>query len=711
MEAGVNMNPFIKKIAKPVYEKAQDNSMGKRSIILAFTMRKLTRRFGSKEKASSYLAKNMHKFYITSTKFNKGTQIKNLFRKVDITIPKKGFIYFLDEFKNLSEEGHPIANISIDYSRVLRHSIYEYNEMYFNPKEGYRMRLYSDSDFIRNQQDMLDGIELLIYKIIKKLKKSNRSDRTKYVHFFEDMIDEPAKHFEEALQRILFFNQLLWQTGHELNGLGRLDKILEDYYFDDINNGIISQEEAYGLIKEFIKTLHSYYWFKSAALMGDTGQVIVLGGKYDDEYGEYYFYNDLTYMFIQAIKELQLPDPKVLLRVSNQTPRDLIELSLETINTGIGSPLFSNDEMVIDRMVEFGYDREDATDYVVSACWEPSAVGKGFEQNNIYSISFLKPLNEFFDNETDDFLKNILSYDELFNSYKYYLKKEAESLIQDLDNISWNEDPMLSLFIDDCNDRNLDISKGGAKYNNYGITTVGLANTVNSLYNVKKLVFEDKKYSLIELNKMRKNNFKKDKYQDAFNELKSNNPSFGMDNEEILSISNDIISFLEDCLKDYTNKFGGKVKFGLSAPSYITAGSEVTASFDGRKDGEPFSTHISLDSNKDFTEILRFASKLDYGGCKFNGNVIDLMLSPDFIKDHMEKFTDFIYSSIKLGFFQMQMNVVSSRILIEAKEDPEAYPNLIVRVWGFSAYFNDLPEEYQDLLIERALRNEGKKAI
>lgn len=118
-----------------------------------------------------------------------------------------------------------------------------------------------------------------------------------------------------------------------------------------------------------------------------------------------------------------------------------------------------------------------------------------------------------------------------------------------------------------------------------------------------------------------------------------------------------------------------------------------------------------MDSNKDFTEILRFASKLDYGGCKFNGNVIDLMLSPDFIKDHMEKFTDFIYSSIKLGFFQMQMNVVSSRILIEAKEDPEAYPNLIVRVWGFSAYFNDLPEEYQDLLIERALRNEGKKAI
>ena len=704
------MNPFIKKIAKPVYHKAQDNSLGKRSIILAFTMRKLTRKLGTKEKASSYLAKNMHRFYVTGTKFNKGTQIKNLFRKVDIHIPKSGFIFFLDEFKNLSEDGHIIDNISIDYSKVLKTSVYEYNEFYFHPKAGRGFARDLSSDFIKNQLDALDGIELLIYRIIKKLRNSNHTDRAKFARYFENMIDKPAEHFEEALQRILFYNQLLWQTGHGLNGLGRLDKILEDYYFDDLNSGFITQEEVYDLIKSFLKTLHTYYWYKSAALMGDTGQVIILGGKYDDEYGEYYFYNDLTYMFIQAIKELQLPDPKVLLRVSEETPRDLIELSLETINTGIGSPLFSNDEVVIDKMIEFGYDKEDANNYVVSACWEPSAVGKGFEQNNINFISFLKPLNEVFDDETEQFLDNILSFDELFNSYKYYLKKDADELIAFLDDIEWNKDPMLSLFIDDCNDRNMDISQGGAKYNHYGITTVGLANTVNSLYALKKLVFEERKYSLNELNKIRKNNFKKDKYQSVLNDLKNVSPRFGMDDEDILDISQEIVQFLEDCFKDYTNKFGGKIKFGLSAPSYISAGAEISASFDGRKAGEPLSTHISLDTSKDFTEVLRFASKLDYGGAKFNGNVVDLMLSPNFIKNHSDKFTDFIYSSIKLGFFQMQMNVVDSRTLIEAKENPEAHPNLIVRVWGFSAYFNDLPEEYQDLLISRALKNEGKIA-
>ena len=156
------MNPLFKKFAKKTYHKAQDNSLGKRSITLAFTMRKLTRKFGSKEKASSYLAKNMHRYYISSTSFNKGTQIKNLFRKVEIDIPKEGFIFFLDEFKNLSEDGHIIDNISIDYSKVLKSSVYEYNEIYFHPKAGRGFARDLSSDFIKNQLDTLDGIELLI---------------------------------------------------------------------------------------------------------------------------------------------------------------------------------------------------------------------------------------------------------------------------------------------------------------------------------------------------------------------------------------------------------------------------------------------------------------------------------------------------------------------------------------------------------------------
>lgn len=694
------MNPIIKSIAKPIFFKAQNNSLGRKSINLAFTYRKLNRRFNNPKEAGSFLVKNISNVYYTNTKLNKGTQIKELLSNVRINIPSEGFVFFLDEFKNLSEDGSVIDNISIDYGRAVDFSLSHYKTIYFKASES------KESPFLKNQIDMIEGIELFIHSIIKELAKSPRNDKEEYIQYFENIINKPAEHFKEALQRILFFNQLLWQTGHGLNGLGRLDKILGSLYEKDIIDGIITRDESLLLIKDFLNALHSYYWFKSAALMGDTGQVIILGGKQSDGT---YFSNELTYLFIEAINELQLPDPKALLRVSNETPRDLIELSLKTINTGCGSPLLSNDDIVIERMIDFEYDREDAYNYVVSACWEPSAVGKGLEQNNMNFISYLKPLNEFFDNESEDKLNSIKDFDSLFSIYKEYLKKEADELIGILDSAEFNEDPLLSMFIDDCNERQLDISEGGAKYNHFGITTVSLANTVNSLYNLKQLVFEDKKYSLGELNKIRKNNFKDN---DGLIELLKSNPShYGRDDEEIIQLTNEIIIHLENCFKDYRNRFGGRIKFGLSAPSYISAGQELSASFDGRRDGEPFSTHISSDSNEDYTELMQFASKLDYNGCKFNGNVVDLMASPDFIKNNFDKFADFLEISGRLGYFQMQMNVVDSQTLIEAKKNPELYPNLIVRVWGFSAYFNDLPMEYKDLLIERALRNEGKLAV
>jgi len=117
--------------------------------------------------------------------------------------------------------------------------------------------------------------------------------------------------------------------------------------------------------------------------------------------------------------------------------------------------------------------------------------------------------------------------------------------------------------------------------------------------------------------------------------------------------------------------------------------------------------HISCKKAVGYTELISFASQLKYTGIAFNGNVVDFMLTPSFIENNFEKFLTFLKLAIKKGFFQMQMNVVSSSTLIKAKENPELYKNLIVRVWGFSAYFNELPEEYKDYLIERAKISEN----
>ena len=152
------------------------------------------------------------------------------------------------------------------------------------------------------------------------------------------------------------------------------------------------------------------------------------------------------------------------------------------------------------------------------------------------------------------------------------------------------------------------------------------------------------------------------------------------------------------------------MKFGLSSPNYIELGLTTPATLDGRRAGQPLGVHISNPKGVAYTELVMFASNLNYSGIRSNGNVLDYFVPPAIINDEQEKFLMFLKAAIVSGFFQMQMNVTDSAELIDAKKNPGKYPDLIVRVWGFSAYFDELPEEYKDVLIERALACEGKTA-
>jgi len=259
------------------------------------------------------------------------------------------------------------------------------------------------------------------------------------------------------------------------------------------------------------------------------------------------------------------------------------------------------------------------------------------------------------------------------------------------------------MFTQGCSEKGVDISDGGAIYNNYGVTSVGMGSVCDTLLNIKRFVFKEKKYKLEELNNLRKNNFKN---SDAvYERLRSAEHHFAHDEQEAEDLVNRIIAHSNSIVNEYKNPLGGKVKFGLSSPFYIRDAKSAPADFAGRRSGDPYGTHISC-FDASYTEIVNFASKLDYSGHAFNGNAIDYFLSPSFIIDNIDKFVLFIKSSIRIGFFQMQMNIMDSATLIDAKMNPEKYPGLIVRVWGFSAYFNDLPDEYKNVLIERALQSE-----
>ena len=664
-------------------------------LLYIFLICKYKRKYKSVLKIVAFMIKAIFKVRLPNKKLSKGKQIRKLFNKIKIQIePSDSFIYNIDVFKTIHKfkDNRIIGNISIDYSKILNMSIDDMK----NINEGLK-----DSKYKENQKELLLGIEEYIDRICVQIEKSKRKDKEKLITYFKNIKNKKARSFEESIQRILFFNQLLWQLGHELNGLGRLDKILESSYNFDIKENKLTREEAKEMLKDMCKTLNKNFWFKSSALVGDTGQIIILGGKEPD--GSY-FCNELTYMFIEVMEEIRLPDPKVFLRVTDKTPRDLIELSLKCIKTGIGCPLLSNDDVIIPKLIEFGYEKKDAYNYVTSACWEPLIVGKAVEQNNIDSIVFMEPLTEMLENEE---LEDLTNYEEFIKKYEEYLRKYLLNFIKEINEITWEEAPLLSLLTDDCNQKMKDVSEGGAKYNNYGFTSVSLGNVVNSIYNIKKFVYEDRKYSLKQINEIRKNNFIGN--EELLNSLKFQPIRYGTENKEIIELSNRITNIACQILDSEKNRLGGKFKFGYSAPTYITKAKESPASFDGRKNGEAYIVHISSDkAGVAYTELTKFASKLEYNKGRFNGNVIDFMITPSFIEDNFDKMIDFLIISISLGFFQMQMNVTSSEILIKAKQNPKEYENLIVRVWGFSAYFNDLPDSYKDLLIERALKNEGK---
>ncbi|MEH2950662.1 pyruvate formate lyase family protein [Sporofaciens sp. JLR.KK001] len=610
-------------------------------------------------------------------------------KNIRIQIPNRRFVYFIDsDYVMDTSKGTAYENLTPAYDKILHAGL---RQMKYPADEV-------TNSFCQSYNLVLENLTILADRIIKELEQCDY-DTKRQREWFERLKDAPAENFEEAVQRMLFVNQVFWQTDHRLVGLGAWDFHLEDYYRKDILEGRLNQKGVLEILKEVYRILHEHYEYKSSLILGDTGQIFVLGRS--DQEGNY-IYNDLTYLFIEAMREVQQTEPKCLLRVNRHTPRKLLEIALESIATGIGAPLLANDDVVIPELINFGIDKQDACEYTTSACWEPLIGGKSSGNNNMTVLNYLKALDNLLKRER---LDRIDSFEKLKYIYYIYLKRNIRAVKRVLDSRWFQYDPLLSVFMNDCYENKKDVSWGGARYHHIGITSVAMGNLVNSLLNIKEYVFDRKLYTLYDVKKCVLQDFEGN--ETLWKELKAKASRYGTDDKEVTVLVNEITSCVADELEDYRSCLGGKMKIGLSGAAYMDAARGFGASFDGRKAGDAFTVHISNEDNNGFTEIVNFASQMEYSAARFNGNVIDFMVSPDFIHSNWDKYVDFLMLSIKKGFFEMQMNVVSSKTLIEARRKPEQFPNLIVRVWGFSAYFKDLPEDYKDVLIERALNNES----
>lgn len=626
-----------------------------------------------------------------------GYDTKALLKSVDITLDKSNyFVYFLDEHKTIAAPGNILSNFTLDYDRIIHGTFTALVEKAVGG-EGVK----AADEYGQETKAVADGIESLRTRILKSVRASNNTYKEKQIEYFENILTRPAQHFDEALQRILFFNQIMWQTRHRLNGLGRLDVILGDLYAADVEAGLLTRDLASDFVFDFLLNLSRYPQYKSDALEGDIGQIIILGGNQQDGT---YFYNDLTEIFLTDQAKLKKPDPKTFLRVGKNMPDGLLKLAVSCLTAKTGSPLFSNDEVVVPALLDFGMSKEDAYSYCVSACWEPYIVGKSLDQNNVMVFDFFKALDLILEsNHVYD------TFDKLLNAYIQENERCFSEFLKSVDELKWAKDPLVSIFMDNCSEKRKDVSEGVVKYNNYGVTTVALSNVVDSLCNVKKLVYENKKYTLTQLNKARTADFvnsgTEPKAEEMYKEIISLQKSYGHDDADVENLVNCITASVAKKAEAYKNALGGTIKFGLSSPGYNILSKGMPADLSGKKKGKPYNTHISC-TDAGYTEVVGFAGNLNYNHQRFNGNVIDFFMTETLIDDNLDKFVLFMKGAIASGFFQMQMNLIDSKTLIDAKAHPEKYKGLIVRVWGFSAYFNELPESYKDLLIERALAAE-----
>lgn len=599
-------------------------------------------------------------------------EFKSTCRLLDDLHPTKSegrFFYYLAPEFNFDAEGLSASNMCLDYSIVLDSSLSELL-----------------GDFARFDKRYVD-LRLSLFHYIDRCASVCADPRQ--VESLLGLKLRKATDMFDALQRILFINSLQWQFGHHLVGLGRLDQWLLKYFAEG------GRANCLEIIKEFLLTLHRYYKNKSNELLGDTGQIIILGGT--DERGNDQS-NGLTELFISALTELHLPDPKLMLRYSQKTPDSVLSSASRLIESGSGSPIMANDERVIPALIDAGYTAEDAHNYAVSACWEPFACGKAVSRNNLYDLNFAEALNEAVElmlSKGGDRLSGVFDC----------LRDAISEKLSKLRSGPWQEEPIESLFIRSCRERKKTIGGGGACHYDVGFLTTGLSNCVNGILAIDRLCFKEGKLTIAQLNAIRKANF------EGFDseQLVDRTNCFGSRSRAAIEMTNRVLKITNDAvLECHVGDHGESLYFGLSSSNYLAYGSKNPASFDGRKANAPYGVHVSNDFASSPLDVIYFFRSLDLPSRCVNGNVIDSFFDASLFSSHPEFGLQFLRGCCNSQAYEFQMNVTNFETLVDAKLHPEKHENLIVRVWGFSSYFNDLPIEYKDLLIERAKNVRGQ---
>ena len=285
-------------------------------------------------------------------------------------------------------------------------------------------------------QRAIDNIIMLSDKYLEEAKRIGRED---IVEILTQVPRYPARNFREALQffRILHFS--LWLEGNYHNTIGRFDKYLYPYLKNDIENGVLDRASALDLLEDFFLSFNKDSDLYVGVQQGDNGQSMMLGGC-DEEGNE--IFNLLSELCLEASYNNKLIDPKINLRVSKKTPKEIYTKASHLTKAGLGFPQYSNDDIVIPALCKLGYEEKDAANYAVAACWEFIIPFVGADVANIGALSYAKAIDVAFHND----LKNCETYEEFFSSVKKRINEQCDEICLGLENLWFVPSPFMNAF-------------------------------------------------------------------------------------------------------------------------------------------------------------------------------------------------------------------------------------------------------------------------
>ncbi len=636
------------------------------------------------------------------------------------------------------------AHLAVNYEKVLKCGLDDYKKRSEERLKALDLTDYKNlnkSYFYRGIIIVIDAVvdfakryaDLALEQATREQNDNRKAELIKMSHILNKVPYAGADNLQEAIQSLWIVHLCLQieSNGHSLS-YGRMDQYLYPFYEKDLADKSITKDSACELLTNlWIKTYTinkirswSHTQFSAGSPLY---QNVTVGGQTSSRKDAV---NPLSYLILRSVAQVKLPQPNLTVRYHSGLDDTFMKECIEVVRLGTGMPAFNNDEIIIPSFIKKGVKEIDAYNYSAIGCVEVAIPGKwGYRCTGMSFLNFVKSfmiaLNDGVDIESGIKLcegvghfRDMKSFDEVLKAWDKIIREfTRHSVIIDscADTVLEQDaaDVLCSSLVDDCIDRGLTLKEGGAVYDFISGLQVGIANLGDSLAAIKKCVFEDKLFTPSQLWVVLNNNFEGDDGRRIQDSLISGAPKYGNDDDYIDLLLKDAYNVYIDEISKYHNTrygrgpIGGVYYAGTSSISAnVPQGASTSATPDGRSAHTPLAEGCSpshaMDKNGP-TSVFKSVSKLPTdkitGGVLLNQKIKPQMLEKE--EDRMKLVMLLRTFFNRLYGFHVQYNVVSREVLLDAQNHPEDHRDLIVRVAGYSAFFNVLSKQTQDDIIER----------